>query len=120
MMDRLHERARRIRERTLVRAWEYRQRNYSHGVWYRLRRVLVDAGQAWTIDEDEADRLEASGRPPHPVGGELAPPKRLFLVNETELKEIRVRRQVPVRMSAEVLQARSLVLVAHPSRSVKL
>ncbi len=117
MIERLHERARRIRQRALVRAWEYRQRNYSKGVWYRLRRVLVDAGQAWVIDEAEADRLEAAGRAPHPVGRELAPPKRLFIVNRDELRDIRVRRQIPVRMSAELLQARSLALVPHFPRS---
>ena len=43
MTERLHERARRIHERALIRAWEYRQRNHSKGVWYRLRRLLVDA-----------------------------------------------------------------------------
>ena len=58
----LQERARRARERALIRAWEYRQRNHSHGVWFRLRRVLVDAGQLWVIDEREADRLEAPRR----------------------------------------------------------
>ena len=117
MIERLHERAQRARERALVRAWEYRQRNYSKGVWYRLRRVLVDAGQAWIIDEADADRLEATGRAPHPVGRELAPSKRLFLVNDEELRDIRVRRQIPVRMSAELLQARSLALVPHSSQS---
>jgi len=107
----LHERARRIHEKALIRAWEYRQRNYSKGVWHRLRRLLVDAEQAWIIDDSEADRLEAAGRLPHPVGRELSPVKRLFFIGEQELETIRVRRQIPVRMSVELLQARNIALV---------
>lgn len=113
MNERLHERARRIRERALVRAWEYRQRNYSKGVWYRLRRLLVDASEVWAIDEAEADRLVAAGRAVHPVGGELAPAKRIFILSEAELQGIQLRREIPVRMSSELLQAPSLALVPH-------
>jgi hypothetical protein len=32
--------------RALIRAWEYRQRAYSKGVWFRLRRALVGAAEA--------------------------------------------------------------------------
>jgi hypothetical protein len=116
--ERLHERARGIRERALVRAWEYRQRNHAKGVWHRLRRLLVDAGQAWIIDEAAADKLEAAGHAPHPVGRELVPPKRLFIVSETELKEMHVRHQIPVRMGVELLQARSVCLCPSPERAV--
>lgn len=69
----LQERARRASERAAIRSWEYRQRDHSHGVWYRLRRVLVDAESLWVIDEGEADRREAGGREAHPVGRELSP-----------------------------------------------
>jgi len=109
----LHERARRARERALIRAWEYRQRSYSKGVWYRLRRVLVEAAQAWIIDETDADRLETLGRVPHPVGRELEPPKRIFLLGEEESSMVRHREQVPVRLCSRLLNARSLLLVLH-------
>lgn len=109
----LQERARRARERALVRSWEYRQRDHSHGVWYRLRRVLVDAEQLWVIDEQEADRLEAVGRQPHPVGRELSPPLRLFCVTTDELATITSRRQIAVRVNADFLEARSLAYVLH-------
>lgn len=107
----LHDRARRIRERALVRAWEYRQCNYARGVWHRLRRLLVDAAEAWIIDESEATRLESEGQPLDPVGQEMAPPKRVFTVDRAALEGIHGRRQIPVRMSVELLQARSIVLV---------
>jgi len=109
--ERLHERARRIRERLLVRAWEYRQRNYAKGVWHRLRRLLVDAAEVWIIDDIGAARLESAGHVPNPVGLELVPGKRVFLVDEIELNDIPGRRRIPVRMSADLLQARNLVLV---------
>lgn len=111
----LQERARRARERALIRAWEYRQRNHSHGVWFRLRRVLVDAGQLWVIDEREADRLETAGREPHPVGRELSPPLRLFRVTAEELATIANRRQIAVRVSAELLDAHCLAYLPHES-----
>jgi len=112
----LHERVRRIRERSLVRTWEYRQREYSKGVWFRLRRVLVDAAQAWIIDELDADRLEAGGHFPLRIGRELAPPKRIFFLTEEELAATSDRRRVPVRLCSKLLQARTLALVEHEGR----
>jgi len=113
--EKLHERARRVHERSLIRAWEYRQRSSSKGVWNRFRRVLVDAAEAWIIDEADADELEARGHIPHPVGRELAPPKRLFFLAEGELEAVPHRRQVPVRLHSELLLARSLAFLQHVS-----
>ena len=79
MTKTLHARLRRIRERTLIRAWEYRQRHHSKGVWFRLRRVLVDAGQAFVISPEQADQLQAEGHLPLPVGQELEPQKRMLI-----------------------------------------
>jgi hypothetical protein len=109
----LHRRLRRIRERELIRSWEYRQRNYASGAWYRLRRALVDAAQAWAIDDRDADRLEREGCLPLPVGGEFAPPLRIFLLSKEQLAAVPARREVPVRLCAELLQARNLVLLPH-------
>ena len=106
-------RVRRMRERALVRSWVFRQRRYAKGAWYRLRRVLVDAAQAWIIDDPDADRLEGDGHAPLPVGSEFAPPKRLFFLTETELSAIPHRWSVPVRLCCELLQARNLVLIPH-------
>lgn len=114
MNEKLTARARRIREQSLVREWEYRQRNYSKGVWYRFRRLLVDAAEAWTIDESAADELEAHGHLPHPVGRELDPPKRLFFLTMEELEALSRRRQVPLMLRSELLLARSLVFLPLP------
>lgn len=65
------QRARCIRSRTTVRAWEFRQRKHSQGVWFRLRRVLADAESAWAIEREAAERLIAEGFEPEAVGAEL-------------------------------------------------
>ncbi len=111
MTGSLHDRARLIREKALVRAWEYRQRHHAKGVWRRLQRLLVDAEEAWLIGEEEADGLVAAGRAPQSIGFELVPEKRIFLLDASELETVRGRRRIPVRMSAELLQARSIALI---------
>lgn len=113
MNQALHERVRRVRERELIRSWEYRQRHHAKGAWYRFRRVLVDAAQAWVLDGQDADRLERGGRIPLPIGQEFAPPLRVFFLTEEQLAAAPSRRRVPVRLCAELLQARNLALVPH-------
>jgi hypothetical protein len=113
MNELLRRRARLIQERALIRAWEYRQRHASHGVWHRLRRALVDAAQAWIISEEDADRLETHGHVPLPVGRELEPAKRMFFLAEDELSTLSGRRRTAVRLSRELLLARSVALVGH-------
>ena len=113
MMDVLHQRAQRLREKQLIRSWEYRQRNHSQGVWYRLRRMLVDAAEAWVIDDRDADRLESLGYVAEPVGRELNPPKRMFFVTRAQIESASSPRRIPVRLGPEFLEARNLVLVAH-------
>ena len=115
MNEMLHDRARRVRERSLVRAWEYRQRAFSKGAWFRFRRVLVDAVEAWIIDEADADALEARGYIPHPVGHEFAPLKRLFFLTREELEAMPRRQQVPVRLRGELLLARNLAFLPFAS-----
>lgn len=111
MSDALYRRAREIRERLLIRSWQYRQRNLAAGVWYRLRRVLVDAAELWVIPRDAADALVAAGVVPHPVGEELVPPKRLFLIDRETLGAIGDRRQIPVRLSVDFYAAADLALI---------
>ena len=81
MSESLARRARQVRSRVAVRAWEYRQRNLSKGVWFRLRRVLAEAKEAWAIGPESFDALVAEGYPREAVGDELAPapPDRLRL-----------------------------------------
>jgi hypothetical protein len=108
------ERARRIRERALIRAWEYRQRQHAGGVWFRLRRVLVDAARAFVITEADAHQLEQQGAEPLPVGRELSPAKRIFIVTSAQIETLAAR-EVPVRLTAEFLQATAIALMPHES-----
>jgi hypothetical protein len=107
----LHARARKIRERELILKWEYRQRDHAKGTWFRLRRALVDAAEAWVIGPEDAVRLAAAGVVPLSVGGELDPPKRIFVVQVETLSALPSRRQIPVRLSVELLKAADIALV---------
>jgi hypothetical protein len=113
-MSILHTRVRRARESVLIRSWQYRQRNHAQGVWYRLRRVLVDASEAWTLDDLDADRLEREGYPALPVGGELDPAKRIFVLTPARLSALPSRKWIPMRLGQELLEARNVALVPHP------
>lgn len=112
----LHLRVKRARERALIRSWEYRQRRHSHGVWYRLRRVLVDAAQAFAISAEQAAQLEAAGYESLPVGRELEPRKSLFIVDEQCLSTLSNRREVRVGLGSDLLSAEHLVLLPHRPR----
>ena len=111
MSDRLRRRAQLIRQRALIRTWEYRQRHHAKGMWHRFRRLLVDAAEAWVIDDHDACRLAALGRAEQPVGAELDPPKRIFFVSPQELAGVPSRRRIPLRLKGELLYARNLALV---------
>jgi len=107
-------RLRERRSRLLVRAFDHRQRRHARGVWYRLRRVLAFAQEAYAIPRDEAERLIAEGRAPDPVGGEIEPPKIIVLVPAERVARIASARPLAVRLSAELLSAESLALVPFP------
>ncbi len=109
---RLHERARQVRQRALVRAWDYRQRNLSGGVWFRLRRVLANAREALVIDEEDAHRLIARNHSPLEVGRHLHPEKLIFELSEAEAAQLASAKSIPLRLGPELLTARYLVL--HP------
>lgn len=107
-------RLRELRSRVLVRGFEYRQRRHARGVWFRLRRLLAFASEAYTIPRNEAERLIAEGCRPDPVGWELAPSRLILVVPPSCAAQIRSARPLAVRLSAELLAAESLVLVPFP------
>jgi len=109
--DALEVRARKVRTRAAIRAWEYRQRHHAKGVWFRLRRLLALSASAWSIPEAEADRLLAEGYEPDPVGALLEPPKVLLVVPEDRLSKVADHTAVPLRLGSELLAARFLALV---------
>jgi hypothetical protein len=104
-------RLREMRSRVLVRSFDYRQRRHASGVWFRLRRTLALAKEAYLVPRAEAERLVAEGHPPEPVGGELVPPRLLVCVSAERAARIEGARPTAVRLSADVLGAEALVLV---------
>jgi len=108
-------RLREFRSRVVVRAFEYRQRRHAHGVWYRLRRLLATAGEAYALSRADAEGLIAEGYEPQPVGRELEPSRTILVVPVERVRRLASARPLAVRLSAELLSAESLILV--PFRS---
>jgi len=54
-------RLRQQRSRVAIRSWDYRQRRHARGVWYKLRRTLVDA-QTYFVPAARLAQI-ASSRP---------------------------------------------------------
>jgi hypothetical protein len=108
----LQRRARAARAAATIRAWEYRQRRHAKGAWFRLRRLLASVESAWAITAEDSDRLEREGFTPDPIGGELEPSKRIFVVPERRLLEIANRQPVALGLGSELLVARCLALHA--------
>jgi hypothetical protein len=106
----LERRVEALRRRVLVRSWEYRQRHHARGAWFRLRRALADASAAFEIPAEEADRLIAEGYEVDPAGEAFEPPKVILLVPADRIARLPGARAVPLRLGAELLQARHLAL----------
>lgn len=111
MSQRLEERARKLRARWAVRAWEYRQRHGASGVWFRLRRVLADAEEAYAVSESDAEELVREGYTPEPVGAQLEPGKTLLFVAPERLAALQSCTPLRVALDAKMLSARWVALV---------
>jgi hypothetical protein len=111
MTPALERRIRQWRSRVLVRSWDYRQRRHARGIWFRLRRLLADASQAYAITRQDADALIAEGHQVESVGKELEPPKLIVFASAARVAGIASRRPLAVRLSADLMQADSLALV---------
>jgi hypothetical protein len=106
----LERRARELRARAIIRSWEYRQRHHARGVWFTLRRVLADASAAFVISSEDSATLVAEGNRVEPVGQALDPPKVILFAPAERLARLASAREVTVRLSREVLEARHLAL----------
>jgi hypothetical protein len=104
-------RLRELRSRMLVRAFDHRQRRHARGVWFRLRRALTFAEEAYALPPDEAKRLLAEGYRPEPVSRELEPPRVILFVPAARVARIASARRVALRLTAELLSAECLALV---------
>jgi hypothetical protein len=107
-------RLRELRSRVLLRAFDYRQRRHARGAWFRFRRTLAFASEAYAVPRDEADRLVAEGYLPEPVGRELEPPRVVLFVAPERAARIAAAEPLEMRLSAELLAAECLVLVPFP------
>jgi len=107
----MERRLRQLRSRVLVRSWEYRQRQHARGAWFRLRRVLTFAAEAYIVSPDDARQLVAEGRRPEPAGDEFEPPKLIVFATRERVARLRGARPVPVRLTRDLLAATCLVLV---------
>lgn len=112
----MRNRVRAARAADLARRFDYRQRNHARGAWFRLRRLLSEAATVWQISTEDAERLRALGVSPEPVGFELEPSISIHLVSEDQLRGLRSREPLAVRLSAELLRARCLALVPWPRK----
>jgi len=107
-------RLRRLRSRVLVRAFEYRQRRHARGAWFRLRRLLTFAREAYALPVDGAERLIAEGYAPEPVGREFEPSRIILFVPAKRLAGIASARRLAVRLDTDLLSAECLALVPFP------
>ena len=101
MRDSLRSQARRVRAQGAIRAWEYRQRKHSKGVWFRLRRVLADAESVFSIPCSEVKRLEEEGYRRESVGAEIEPQKVILFVPAARLEQIPEKTRLRVAQNME-------------------
>jgi len=109
--DRLHERLRGIRSRVAIRKWEARQAMHAGGVWFRLELLLASTRRALVITAEEAAALRAAGFEPHPLGGEIEPPKSLFVVAEESVPALMAGREVAIQDARQILLAPAMILI---------
>jgi len=94
-----------------IRAWEYRQRNHSKGVWFRLRRVLADAESAFAIPCSAVEQLEQEGFLRESVGTEIEPQKAILFVPAARLEEIPEKRALRVSLDTDFFAAPCVALL---------
>ncbi len=110
MSPALERRIREQRARVLARSFDYRQRHHARGVWFRLRRVLADAGGAYVIPGDEARTLIAEGHRAEPAGQELEPPTLIVMASSARIAQIASAQLVLMRLGGDLLAATCLAL----------
>ena len=109
--EKLETRARAIRARAAIRAWEMRQHVHARGVWFEIERLFALTSRAWVLTEADARTLTDAGHSPHDVGLRLHPPRRFFVIELAVLSTLPGAREVEVRLSSEIFSAPTLGLV---------
>ena len=116
LLDRMRKRARIVRTRAAIRRWKYRQRDHAAGVWFRIRRVLADAKEAYVISIGDAKRLLTEGYKEEACGAQVEPQKTIIFVDPMRLAHLQSRRRIPVRLGPDFLLAAAVALVPFDSR----
>ena len=117
LLDGMRERARAVRTRAAIRRWKYRQRDLAAVVWFRTRRVLADAKEAYVISGGDAERLLTEGYKAEACGARMEPQKIIIFVDSMRLAHIESRRRIPVRLGPDFLLATAVALVPFDSPS---
>ena len=105
-----------VRTRAAIRRWKYRQRDHAAGVWFRIRRVLADAKEAYVISIGDAKRLLTEGYKEEACGAQVEPQKTIIFVDPMRLAHLQSRRRIPVRLGPDFLLAAAVALVPFDSR----
>lgn len=111
-MTSLNARAEAMRARLRVRAWETRQLRGAKGTWFRLRSMLARTREAYVVDDATIEVLIAEGFVEEGVGNELEPNRSYVFIPSERASSISSRRPIVVRLSAELLSSKNLILVA--------
>jgi hypothetical protein len=119
LLDRMRARLREIHARAAIQKWNYRQRNHAAGVWFRLRRVLADAKDAYVISPEDAATLIAEGYVAEPVGAELSPEKTLIFADGDRIDRLVSKNPILVRLSPDFLTSPAVALVPFDPARVK-
>ena len=110
-IEMLKARAKAIRSRAVVRAWEIRQHGHARGVWLEIERLFALTSRAWALSEADVETLIAAGHKPDDSGLRLQPQRRYFVVNAEEIAKLAGAREIEVALSSEIVSAPALALV---------
>lgn len=109
--EKLEARARAVRSRAAIRAWEIRQHAHARGAWFEIERLFALTSRAWALSEADVQTLVAAGRRPDDAGLRLQPPRRYFVIEPAEISTLADAREIEVALSSEIVSASALALV---------
>jgi hypothetical protein len=109
--EKLEMRAKAIRSRATIRAWEIRQHAHARGAWFEIERLFALTSRAWVLTDADVQSLIEMGRTAHDAGGRLQPPRRYFVIESNDLSKLKGAREVEVRLSSEIVTSPALALV---------
>ena len=109
--ERLEARAKAIRSRATIRAWEIRQHAHARGAWFKIERIFALTSRAWVLGEADVQTLIDAGHKPEDCGLRLQPPRRFFVIESNEVSTLADAREIAVALSSEIVSAPALALV---------